>query len=73
MRSPLLSAMRFVGHRGASHIAPESTMAAFRAATARGAGFECDLQSMRDGTLLVLHDDITALSGLGTSAHINPT
>ena len=32
-------------------------MAAFRAATARGAGFECDLQSMRDGTLLVLHDD----------------
>ena len=57
MRSPLLSAMRFVGHRGASHIAPENTMAAFRAATARGAGFECDLQSMRDGTLLVLHDD----------------
>jgi glycerophosphoryl diester phosphodiesterase len=32
-------------------------MAAFRAATARGAGFECDLQTMRDGTLLVLHDD----------------
>jgi glycerophosphoryl diester phosphodiesterase len=57
MRSPLLSAMRFVGHRGASHIAPENTMAAFRAATARGVGFECDLQSMRDGTLLVLHDD----------------
>ena len=57
MRSPLLNAMRFVGHRGASHIAPENTMAAFRAATARGAGFECDLQSMRDGTLLVLHDD----------------
>ena len=43
MRSPLLNAMRFVGHRGASHIAPENTMAAFRAATARGAGFECDL------------------------------
>ena len=57
MRSPLLNAMRFVGHRGASHIAPENTMAAFRAATARGAGFECDLQTMRDGTLLVLHDD----------------
>ena len=57
MRSPLLSAMRFVGHRGASHIAPENTMAAFRAATARGAGFECDLQALRDGTLLVLHDN----------------
>ena len=57
MRSPLLSAMRFVGHRGASHVTPENTIAAFRAATARGAGFECDLQSMRDGTLLVLHDD----------------
>ena len=57
MRSPLLNAMRFVGHRGASHIAPENTIAAFRAATPRGAGFECDLQTMRDGTLLVLHDD----------------
>ena len=57
MRSPLLSAMRFVGHRGASHVAPENTMAAFRAATARGVGFECDLQALRDGTLLVLHDD----------------
>ena len=49
--------MRFVGHRGASHVAPENTLAAFRAATARGAGFECDLQCLRDGTLLVLHDD----------------
>ena len=57
MRSPLLSAMRFVGHRGASHVAPENTIAAFRAATARGVRFECDLQALRDGTLLVVHDD----------------
>ena len=73
MRSPLLSAMRFVGHRGASHIAPENTMAAFRAATARGVGFECDLQALRDGTLLVLHDDTllrtaTAPPGLSDAA-----
>ena len=70
MRSPLLSAMRFVGHRGASHIAPENTIAAFRAATARGVGFECDLQALRDGTLLVLHDDTllrTATQPLGLS------
>ena len=73
MRSPLLSAMRFVGHRGASHVAPENTIAAFRAATARGVGFECDLQALRDGTLLVLHDDTllrtaTQPEGLGDAA-----
>ena len=70
MRSPLLSAMRFVGHRGASHVAPENTIAAFRAAAARGVGFECDLQALRDGTLLVLHDDTlhrTATQPLGLS------
>jgi glycerophosphoryl diester phosphodiesterase len=73
MRSPLLSAMRFVGHRGASHVAPENTIAAFRAAAARGVGFECDLQALRDGTLLVLHDDTllrtaTAPPGLSDAA-----
>lgn len=45
-------------HRGASAIAPENTMAAFRAAEAEGAdGIELDVQMSRDGIPIVIHDD----------------
>lgn len=45
------------GHRGASAIAPENTLAAFRAAEAAGAdGVELDVQLSRDGVPVVLHD-----------------
>jgi glycerophosphoryl diester phosphodiesterase len=37
--------MRFVGHRGASAIAPENTLQAVNLALAVGAGFEVDLQA----------------------------
>jgi glycerophosphoryl diester phosphodiesterase len=44
-------------HRGASHIAPENTMAAFRAALEAGADFvELDVQRTRDGEIVVMHD-----------------
>ena len=49
--------MRLIGHRGASHVAPENTLAALHLALANGCGFEVDLQLLRDGTLVVLHDD----------------
>ena len=49
--------MRFIGHRGASHVAPENTMAAVQSALDHGVGFEIDLQLLRDDTLVVLHDD----------------
>ena len=49
--------MRIIGHRGASHIAPENTLASVRAALDAGVAFEIDLQLLRDGTLIVLHDD----------------
>ncbi len=46
------------GHRGASALAPENTLAAFQKAIEVGAdGMEMDLQLTRDGTLVVLHDD----------------
>ncbi len=46
-------------HRGASAIAPENTLAAFRAAEAAGApGLELDVQLSRDGVPVVLHDRI---------------
>ncbi len=50
--------MWVIGHRGASGIAPENTMAAFRKAVELGAGFiETDLQLSRDARLVALHDD----------------
>ena len=44
-------------HRGASAVAPENTIAAFRAARDRGARWvELDVALLGDGTLVVIHD-----------------
>jgi glycerophosphoryl diester phosphodiesterase len=52
MNTPLI-----IGHRGASAVAPENTMAAFRAAIAVGAdGIEFDVRLTRDGVPVVIHD-----------------
>jgi glycerophosphoryl diester phosphodiesterase len=46
-----------IAHRGASANAPENTLAAFRAAQARGADlFELDVQETKDHKLVVVHD-----------------
>ncbi len=46
------------GHRGASGLAPENTLAAFHKAISLGAdGVEMDLQVSRDGAVVVIHDD----------------
>ena len=45
-------------HRGASTLAPENTLAAFKLAEAAGAGgLELDVQLSRDGVPVVLHDE----------------
>jgi len=45
------------GHRGASAVAPENTLAAFRVAAVAGAdGVELDVQLSGDGVPVVLHD-----------------
>jgi glycerophosphoryl diester phosphodiesterase len=45
-------------HRGASAIAPENTIAAFRAAAEQGARWvELDVALLADDTLVVIHDD----------------
>jgi len=49
--------MRFVGHRGASHVLPEQTMAAVVDALDQGLSFECDLQVLRTSEVVLLHDD----------------
>src|SRR5580700_4417097 len=47
-----------IAHRGASGVAPENTLAAFRRAVELGAGFiETDLQLSRDARLVGLHDE----------------
>jgi glycerophosphoryl diester phosphodiesterase len=58
------ASMKLFGHRGASYTCPENTAAAFtNALTGSGGahpavtGVECDMQLLRDGTVVVLHDD----------------
>lgn len=46
-----------IGHRGASEVAPENTMAAFACSLELGAnGFEFDVQLTKDGHPVVIHD-----------------
>ena len=46
-----------IGHRGASAVAPENTLAAFERALADGAdGIEFDVRLARDGVPVVIHD-----------------
>lgn len=53
MRAPLI-----IAHRGASAVAPENTMAAFREGIAAGAdGIEFDVRLSRDGVPVVIHDN----------------
>lgn len=52
-----MSAPLIMGHRGASAVAPENTMAAFREAIAVGAdGIEFDVRLTLDGVPVVIHD-----------------
>ena len=49
---------RWIAHRGAGKLAPENTLAAFRAGAAHGyKAFECDVKLSADGVLFLLHDD----------------
>ena len=48
---------RIIAHRGASRVAPENTLAAFRAAAGQGARWiEFDVSPLGDGTPVVFHD-----------------
>ena len=53
----LPAALEVIAHRGASSVAPENTLASFRAALEQGAGsLEMDVRATRDGTPILLHD-----------------
>lgn len=48
-----------IAHRGASKLAPENTIAAFRKALELGAGgIELDVHLSRDGHIVVIHDEL---------------
>ena len=71
VRVDMRAAMLLVGHRGASHVAPENTLSAFRHALDKGAaGFELDLQILRTEEVVVLHDGSLqrTSTGMATSA-----
>ena len=48
---------RWIAHRGAGKLAPENTLAAFRAGAGHGyRAFECDVKLSADGVPFLLHD-----------------
>ena len=54
-----------LGHRGASAVAPENTLAAFSQAIQDGAdGIEFDVRLSSDGAAVVIHDDTLNRTGL---------
>src|SRR5215212_7629564 len=58
-----------LAHRGASDIAPENTIEAFRLAVEAGAGgLELDVHITRDGRLVVIHDATVDRTTGGTGA-----
>jgi glycerophosphoryl diester phosphodiesterase len=58
-------ATTLIAHRGASHDAPENTLAALRLGYEQGADAgECDVHLTRDGRIAVIHDpDTTRVTG----------
>lgn len=54
------SALEIIAHRGASHDAPENTLAAFRLGWQQGAeANELDIHQTMDGQIVVIHDGST--------------
>lgn len=55
--APYVSDVTIIGHRGASGLAPEHTLASYALALQLGAAYiEQDLQRTKDGVLVILHD-----------------
>lgn len=60
---------RVVAHRGGAKLAPENTLAAYRAAVERGdRAAECDVHLSADGELVVIHDATLARTTDGHGA-----
>lgn len=62
----MIGGMEIIAHRGASHDAPENTLAAIRLGWAQGAdGVEIDVHFSKDGQVVVIHDaDLRRTAGV---------
>mgnify|MGYP001006555841 CR=1 FL=1 len=59
----------WIAHRGAGKLAPENTLAAFRAGAAHGyRAFECDVKLSADGVPFLLHDATLQRTSNGPAA-----
>ena len=69
LRTPPMTSMQIVAHRGGPKYAPENTLAAFRNAIAQGVdGLEFDVQMTKDGELVVIHDETVDRTSNGVGA-----
>lgn len=65
---------KIYAHRGASAVAPENTMAAFKKAIEMGAdGVELDVHLSKDGELIVAHDETLERVSNGTGRIVDYT
>lgn len=70
MPAPVPFRTHIIAHRGASHDAPENTLAAATLGWSQGAdGVECDIHDTQDNRLAVIHDD-TVQRTTGTAGRV---
>jgi glycerophosphoryl diester phosphodiesterase len=60
-----------IGHRGASGLAPEHTIASYDVALKLGADYiEQDLQLTKDGVLVAMHDETLDRTATNCTGHV---
>lgn len=63
-----------IAHRGGRNVAPEHTLEAYRLSVASGIKFiETDVQVLRDGTTVVMHDSMITRTTTGTGNVLDQT
>lgn len=69
LRTPPLTPLQDIAHRGGIAYAPENTLAAFQNAINQGVDWlEFDVQMTKDGALVVIHDETVDRTTNGTGA-----
>src|SRR4030067_3128101 len=69
LRTPPMTSIQIIAHRGGPKHAPENTLAAFRNAIAQGVdGLEFDVKMTKDGELVVIHDETVDRTSNGGGA-----
>ena len=69
LRTPALTTLQIIAHRGGPTDAPENTLAAFQNAITLGVDWlEFDVQMTKDGSLVVIHDETVDRTTNGAGA-----